>query len=493
MTSSNDVRNDNIAAVRIENFSCGMTTILTPGYAPWEQYHRHGKQGAWTDVYACAATLYHLVTGTVPPEASERVAEDSLLPPQQLNPALSSQTNHAIMRALSIDPAVRPQSASEFQDALKGAGANKYPQPPPIPSPVWPAPPPMSRDQEPRPAALPTGPGSYWMSPNVPPQPMSQPPSMSQPQPMSQPPYPGMTGAALPPPQPGGKGRRVLLWTAAVLVLLVGGAALSYNSMNGHRTLTHNSGIYEGNVSWGTPSGKGKLTYEDGSVYTGDFARGLRHGKGLLRSKSGDTYDGEWRNDKFDGSGILALTKGLRYEGSFKDGKRNGTGTQVFPDGGQYSGSWSNDKSNGSGVLTTKDGSKYTGPFRDDLPHGEGTLTNARGDQYVGSFEQGQKSGQGTLTYGDGRVYKGHYANDKRNGEGTMKWSTGSTYAGEWKDDKRHGKGTQSLMNSGVIIADYVGEYREDVPFSPNGQYRVVLKKEGRMVIASFRNGSFYW
>ena len=91
------------------------------------------------------------------------------------------------------------------------------------------------------------------------------------------------------------------------MTLLVGGVALSYSSMNGYQTMSYKSGTYEGNVSWGSPAGKGKLTYADGAVYTGDFSSGQRQGKGLYRSKNGDTYDGEWKNDKFDGQGKLAL------------------------------------------------------------------------------------------------------------------------------------------------------------------------------------------
>ena len=432
----------------------GMTTIITPGYAPWEQYHRHGKQGPWTDIYACAATLYHLTTGIVPPEAAERVAQESLLPPLQLCPELSSQINFAILQALSIDPANRPQNAAQFQEALKGKGIsalqpNAYP--PPVPPPAWsPPPPPIPQPQPPFP-----------------------PPSFPLP--------------------PSNRGKKVFLWIAAVLVVLLGGLAFSYNSMNGYKTLAHNSGTYEGTVSWGTPSGKGKLTFADGSVYTGDFSGGLRHGKGVLRAKSGSIYDGEWKNDKFDGAGTLTFPSGARYEGSFKEGKRNGTGTQVNSDGRQYTGAWKNDKANGSGVLTTKDGTKFTGIFKDDLPHGEGSYTTTRGDQYLGNFDNGKKSGQGTYTFADGRIYKGTFSNDKRNGQGTMKWTSGNQYVGEWKDDQRHGKGTQTLTNNGIIIADYVGDYQEDVPYSPNGQYRIVLKKDGRIVIASYRNGSFYW
>ncbi|MFM2312687.1 MAG: hypothetical protein RLZZ04_1963, partial [Cyanobacteriota bacterium] len=50
------------------------TTMLTPGYAPLEQYGRALKYGAFTDIYALASTLYHLLTGQAPVSAIERAA-----------------------------------------------------------------------------------------------------------------------------------------------------------------------------------------------------------------------------------------------------------------------------------------------------------------------------------------------------------------------------------------------------------------------------------
>ena len=44
----------------------GMTRVVTPGYAPLEQYRGTGRFGPSTDVYGLAATLYRLATGRVP-------------------------------------------------------------------------------------------------------------------------------------------------------------------------------------------------------------------------------------------------------------------------------------------------------------------------------------------------------------------------------------------------------------------------------------------
>ena len=91
-----------------------MSVVLKRGYAPHEQYHSHGDQGPWTDVYACAATLYRALTGYKPPEAAARILEDDLAPPKELVPSLSDATNEAVMRGLSIRPDDRPQTMAEF-------------------------------------------------------------------------------------------------------------------------------------------------------------------------------------------------------------------------------------------------------------------------------------------------------------------------------------------------------------------------------------------
>jgi hypothetical protein len=111
------------ARVALGEKSRSLSVILTPGYAPYEQYHRRGEQGPWTDIYACAATLYHMVTRQVPPDALEREKGDTLEPPQSIQPGLSAHFCRTLLRALATDPAARPRSVAEFQAGLRGLAA----------------------------------------------------------------------------------------------------------------------------------------------------------------------------------------------------------------------------------------------------------------------------------------------------------------------------------------------------------------------------------
>ena len=101
-----------------------MTNARTEGYAPIEQDERHGKFGAYTDVYALAATLYALVTGETPLPASFRQTGISLPSPKQRNPNISDVVNNAIMKGMGLEPNERTQTVQEWLDLL----LPKFPQ-----------------------------------------------------------------------------------------------------------------------------------------------------------------------------------------------------------------------------------------------------------------------------------------------------------------------------------------------------------------------------
>lgn len=91
-------------------------------YTPLEQYGGDsGHTDVRSDVYAFAATLYHLLTGTPPVEARERFLHPEVMPTlRTLNPELSPRTERAVMWALNLHPEERPQSVQAFQQALLG-------------------------------------------------------------------------------------------------------------------------------------------------------------------------------------------------------------------------------------------------------------------------------------------------------------------------------------------------------------------------------------
>lgn len=94
--------------------------VVKQGYSAPEQYStRPGLQGAWTDIYALASTLYRAVAGEAPPEATDRLVKDDTL-------SLSHLASHgyrasflaAIAQGLRIKTAERPQTVDDWRRQL---------------------------------------------------------------------------------------------------------------------------------------------------------------------------------------------------------------------------------------------------------------------------------------------------------------------------------------------------------------------------------------
>jgi serine/threonine protein kinase len=99
--------------------SKSLDIILKAGYAPKEQYLRHGKQGPWTDVYSVAACFYFSIAGNLPPESLERLEKDDLKNISALGIKLPAYLDDAIMKGLKVNASDRFQSANEFLQAIE--------------------------------------------------------------------------------------------------------------------------------------------------------------------------------------------------------------------------------------------------------------------------------------------------------------------------------------------------------------------------------------
>ena len=94
------------------------TQMLADGFAPIEQYDKRAKRGAFTDVYALAATLYSVLTGELPTISPMRAIGTELEEAKKINSSISDRVNQAIIKGMELKPENRPQSINEWLSLL---------------------------------------------------------------------------------------------------------------------------------------------------------------------------------------------------------------------------------------------------------------------------------------------------------------------------------------------------------------------------------------
>jgi TonB family protein len=100
-----------------------MTDLVQPGTSAVEQYTPRGQQGPWTDVYAAAATVCQMVTGSSLPASTDRLEGTDELEGlvQDADVFSAPGVREALIDALVVDPSKRLQSVEALRTALTEA------------------------------------------------------------------------------------------------------------------------------------------------------------------------------------------------------------------------------------------------------------------------------------------------------------------------------------------------------------------------------------
>jgi formylglycine-generating enzyme required for sulfatase activity len=115
-----------------------MTSLLSLGYSPFEQYDSSGdRQGPWSDIYAMSGVLYRAISGKKPPDAAMRIAARLRSDDDPMRSAVFMGKGRydekflaAIDHALMVLETERPQSIKEWRFELLGIKEESAPTKP---------------------------------------------------------------------------------------------------------------------------------------------------------------------------------------------------------------------------------------------------------------------------------------------------------------------------------------------------------------------------
>jgi serine/threonine protein kinase len=419
-----------------------LTGMLTPQYAPIEQYALDGKQGPWSDIYSAAAVLYHAIAGQAPPDAAARVGKDPYRPLAETEgdrfaPAFLA----AIDRAMAFAPADRPQSV-EAWSALFGAALPKVQDAPTqrlaygagvspprlggasresAESPV--AAPPRSRSRrwssgarvwsvvvimaaltlwrfQPEIRTLLAGARTESVAPPTPTAQLPAVPPAAQPQ-APPPAAPDTSKAIIERAQRAAAEARLVLERADE-------ASRTARSMAGEAR------IVAARAARPDLERAERLSYDPGASYIGQVADGKRQGLGVADLANGERQAGVWQADQLNGLGTVRLADDTRYAGQWRDGQSTGLGVREKPGVERTEGNFVMGRLEGLGVRRTlaEPNVVQSGEFHGDALEGPGLETVGDREHYEGGFRAGKRNGYGQVTL-DGKVQSGRWQDGK--------------------------------------------------------------------------------
>lgn len=457
-----------------------LTGVLTPQYAPIEQYAFDGRQGPWSDIYSAAAVLHHVIAGRTPPEAASRVGQDPYRPLVEGDEAgrFDPVFLAAVDRGLAFTAADRPQSVAEWR-SLFGASLPSALDAPtqrmePVAAPRLGG---VSREQHdiPPPAApatiaQPAGRkrtvrrlillavvailGLWRYSPSLrdfvtstTSRPASAPSTSSD-----------ASGSAQPSPAPASTGTGSKTDTATAPTTLTPQPAAPSSPPPGRANLPTAATAPTKSASDPTqakpaPASSADTLAREALIGQAELAAGKARAaadKAKEASDTGRAAAGEARivaaraaQAGLQNAQRLSYPDGTSYIGQTELGERAGLGVADLATGERQSGEWQADRLNGLGIVRFPDGSRYEGQWRNGQASGLGMRERPGAEHAEGNFLDGRLDGLAVRRQlGDKSIVQsGEWHGDRLDGVGVEVLSNAERYEGEFKDGRRQGYG----------------------------------------------------
>ncbi len=502
-----------------------LTSIVTPRYAPIEQYASDGKQGPATDIYALAAVMHHAISGMAPPEATARVRDDPYKPLVS-DGRYAPRFIAAINAALLVFPESRPRTIAAWREALKledavGAAPKAAFDDPeaaptrvlepssrrvqlraptaqaedrihsPVPAVtrrqvfswrgltgalgliavlsvggvfVWPA----LRDQGPTQVA--TAP-----PPAAPPPPVAAAPPATAP--MPQPPVakpsppPAPAPRPVPPPQaepkPAPPPARDTIDKVLPPVTQAPAGAVPGASRGATR-----QGMIESSSATAV---RANATAERASI----AAQRARERAGEARIRAAEAGKSD-----LPGAERVDFPDRSKYVGTVRDNRREGLGVVELADGERQAGDWKADRLDGLGTVRTTDGRGYEGEWSAGVPAGFGVFIPGPGERHAGDVVGGKAEGFGVRSFsrdGVAVTQAGEWRDGALVGVGVETLGSGERYEGEFAAGRRHGTGVLNLPNGTRFHGRFVDGERDG--------YGVEVAPDGAVTAGQWRKG----
>ncbi len=268
-------------------------TGISHGYAPMEQYNDGGVKefSPQTDVYSLAATLYYMLSGVTPPQATrlndEELTFPDLVPASMIGP---------ISKAMSPGRRNRHESVGKFLSDLKNSDEESDTTQFSTPEPQG-----KVQEEEPEVASEPdSGNKKYWL-------------------------YAAIAAAVL-------VIAGIVFWPSSPQSVTETGSEVARSVDNMEWTSPLGDCLYTGEVINDTlangeikmiPEGKGVARINKGkfagATYDGIFKSGEMEGQTTYTLSNGDVFTGTFHRNQFEEGKYLDKESGEYFEGQFRD------------------------------------------------------------------------------------------------------------------------------------------------------------------------------